>query len=442
MMPLHRSVPILLSLLAVVFTGCNRTRMPGQTPQPAAHPVHTRADIHTDPNSAGPGTTLDGRYEPVEITMERQTGATEELPDLVGFQSLSDGTRVEVVTYVHTYVERVETYPRVWWAGHWYYNVHGNFIFWSDHQYGWCMYWGPPVPLVHVWNHHYPWIAYSWGVGYYGPGWYWGGVDTYGFHAHGVAPPYYQRPVHPGRPHPGGSLGNAKKFATVRPEQKHPGPTNAKFVPKVGASPKLSVPAAKGPHSATATLRPIPSPQSKPSRVGKAGFRPVDSTQASGASNRPVRPAGGRPHMSNLAKKQTKKPAKATFAPPGPQSASAKGQRSPRTRPTYDPAPNRPGKTSSKAPSKMPRHRSPKAGSRQPNTPHPRSSSKRARPKSRPATRPPRSSPTKRDTQPTSRPSRSPSRAPRARSTNSRRPSPSPRSSRPSRSSKPNRRRP
>ncbi|MCB9704547.1 MAG: hypothetical protein H6711_21865 [Myxococcales bacterium] len=130
----------------------------------------------------------------IYIETEEAAPATEEVPNLVGYETLSDGERVQVVTYVHSYPEAVETFPRVYWGGRWYYNVHGNFVFYSPYYSTWCYYWGPPVPLVYAWNYYYPWTPYYWGVGFYGPGYYWGGVGYYGYHGYGVAPASYRPP--------------------------------------------------------------------------------------------------------------------------------------------------------------------------------------------------------------------------------------------------------
>src|SRR5690606_3966059 len=107
-------------------------------------------------------------------------------PQPLGYDVLSTGDQVEVVRYVHTYEQSIESYPRVYWSGRWYYNVNGDFVFWSPAFGAWVTYWGPPTPLVHHWNAAYPRVRYSWAVGYYGPGWYWGGIGLYGFHAYGV----------------------------------------------------------------------------------------------------------------------------------------------------------------------------------------------------------------------------------------------------------------
>ena len=88
--------------------------------------------------------------------------------------ALSDGKQVQVVTYVHTYPEPIESYPRVYWSDRWYYNVNGNFVFYSPYYGGWAYYWGPPYPLIYAWNGFYPWAPYSYGWGYYGYGYYGG----------------------------------------------------------------------------------------------------------------------------------------------------------------------------------------------------------------------------------------------------------------------------
>ncbi len=109
-----------------------------------------------------------------------------EYPEALGYEELSNGEQVVVVEYVHTYPEEIETFPEVAWAGRTYYNVHGDFVYWSE-GWGWCYYLGPPAPLVTYWNGYYPWAPYAWGVGYYGPGYYWGGVGMYGYHAYGLS---------------------------------------------------------------------------------------------------------------------------------------------------------------------------------------------------------------------------------------------------------------
>jgi hypothetical protein len=138
-------------------------------------------------------------------------------PGLVGTETLSDGQQVKVVTYVHTYPEAIETYPRVWWSDRWYYNINGNFVFYSPYYNNWVYYWGPPSPLVYAWNYYYPWVPYSYGWGFYGNGWYWGGVGYWGYHAWGMPPSYYYNyyPQDPGSvrhttPSTGGPTGSTR----------------------------------------------------------------------------------------------------------------------------------------------------------------------------------------------------------------------------------------
>ena len=150
-----------LALATIVASGCksrDETRYPDDLP----------------PSTAATETVI---YQDIYIeTEEAAPQPTEEIPDLVGYETLSSGDRVEVVTYVHTYPQAIETYPTVYWGGRYYYNVNGNFVFYSSYYHGWCNYWGPPQPLVYAWNYYYPMHPYYWGVGYYGPGYYWGGV--------------------------------------------------------------------------------------------------------------------------------------------------------------------------------------------------------------------------------------------------------------------------
>ena len=132
-----------------------------------------------------------------------------------GYHELSTGDRVEVVTYVHTYPDPIESFPRVYWGGAWYYNVHGDFVFYDPYYDTWAYYYGPPRPLVVCWNGYYPYAPYYWGTGYYGAGWYWGGVGVYGYHAYGIPVTnthhhhhhHYDRPSSSGGASPGAPSG-------------------------------------------------------------------------------------------------------------------------------------------------------------------------------------------------------------------------------------------
>ncbi len=142
----------------------------------------------------------------------RYEAAPEQYPEAIGYETLSNGEQVVVVEYVHTYPEEIETFPQVAWAGRTYYNVHGDFVYWSP-GWGWCYYLGPPAPLVTYWNGYYPWATYAWGVGYYGPGWYWGGVGMYGYHAYGLSV------VHVNHHHHGYHQTNRRPGRDVRPSR-------------------------------------------------------------------------------------------------------------------------------------------------------------------------------------------------------------------------------
>ncbi|HEY8376019.1 MAG TPA: hypothetical protein VIK91_05995, partial [Nannocystis sp.] len=191
-----------VALALLVAGGCSRSVDAGSThpdaiprtvaAQPAAYEtVYVQSQAYATPTGApqARGYAIPGE---APVDPEAQTQANvDNPPDLVGVETLSDGTQVKVVTYVHTYPEPIESYPRVWWSDRWYYNINGNFVFYSSYYGGWCYYWGPPVPLVYAWNYYYPWVPYAYGYGFYGWGWYWGGVGHWGYHAWGVPPAYY-----------------------------------------------------------------------------------------------------------------------------------------------------------------------------------------------------------------------------------------------------------
>ncbi len=163
--------------LALSATGCGKKQQ--------APVVNAPGTIY----GAAPRTVLAEPSARQDVYIEQSIRYDEppaEYPEALGYDELSNGEQVVVVEYVHTYPEEIETFPEVAWAGRTYYNVHGDFVYWSD-GWGWCYYLGPPAPLVTYWNGYYPWAPYAWGVGYYGPGYYWGGVSMYGYHAYGLS---------------------------------------------------------------------------------------------------------------------------------------------------------------------------------------------------------------------------------------------------------------
>jgi hypothetical protein len=197
------SGPVSALALALSFAGgCARSSEPesihpdAMTRTVAATPaayetVYVQSTAYATPTGApqANGYAIPGE---APVDPEAQTQANiENPPDLVGVETLSDGSQVKVVTYVHTYPEPIESYPRVWWSDRWYYNINGNFVYYSPYYNGWVYYWGPPAPLVYAWNYYYPWVPYSYGWGFYGAGWYWGGPGYWGYHAWGVPPAYY-----------------------------------------------------------------------------------------------------------------------------------------------------------------------------------------------------------------------------------------------------------
>lgn len=163
--------------LALTATGCSKKQQPSATTVPGTSQAGARRVVVAEPAP---------RQDVYVERSIRYDSPSAQYPEAVGYDELSTGEQVVIVEYVHTYPDEIETFPQVAWAGRTYYNVHGDFVYWAD-GWGWCYYLGPPAPLVVAWNGYYPWAPYSWGVGYYGPGWYWGGVGMYGYHAYGLS---------------------------------------------------------------------------------------------------------------------------------------------------------------------------------------------------------------------------------------------------------------
>jgi hypothetical protein len=236
-----------LGVLLLAGAGCSRNRYyetaapdeaaaygaaPTVQATPAAYEsVHVQSQAYATPGGptshgyAAPGEGQVAAADPDAAPADPNAAPPATPPDMVGVETLSDGNQVKVVTYVHTYPEAIETYPRVWWSDRWYYNVNGNFVFYSPYYGGWVYYWGPPSPLIYAWNGYYPWAPYAWGWGYYGYGYYWGGVGYYGWHAYGAVPPWYynsygygyynqyggaNRPATHGAPNAGGPSGSSR----------------------------------------------------------------------------------------------------------------------------------------------------------------------------------------------------------------------------------------
>ncbi|MBL4688438.1 MAG: hypothetical protein JKY37_27870, partial [Nannocystaceae bacterium] len=200
---------------------------------------------------AEPG--VEDQVQVVERTYAVETGG------VVGYHDLSSGDRAQVVTYTHTYVEPIDSFPRVYWAGSWYYNVHGDFVFYDPYYSGWVYYYGSPGPLVACWNGYYPYSPYYWGVGYYGAGWYWGGVGVYGYHAYGIPvtnPHHHHHDHHQNGGGPGSrpSAGAPTNGANTSPSPGGPGSPMA-------AGPHRSKPSTDGP-----PVRDVPSRSGPPVR--------------------------------------------------------------------------------------------------------------------------------------------------------------------------------
>lgn len=133
--------------------------------------------------------------------------------EVVAYEDFDDGTRVEVVTYVHGEVEPVTVYPSIVWAGRVYYNVGGHFVHFSPSCDCWVYYRAPPPPLVVVWNQAYPTYPFVWVHGHVGPVWHWGRH----VHRHPPPPRPSLRPNPPSHGGPGTRPGGRHDAAPGRP---------------------------------------------------------------------------------------------------------------------------------------------------------------------------------------------------------------------------------
>lgn len=205
-------------------------------------------------------------YQDVQI-VQQHPQAVPNVPDSMGQEALSTGERVTVVTYVHRYPEPVDHFPSIYWSGRWFYNIHGNFVFWDPFWSRWAYYWGPPHPLIMAWNIQYPWVAFSWGRGFYGPGWYWGGVNPMGFHQFGRPIPTDVQPAPlPARPNVASNLPRPQRPSVAPNPNSRPRPNG---IAANGARPNVGVqgrPSAR-PNRAVQPRpngRAIPNPGSRP----------------------------------------------------------------------------------------------------------------------------------------------------------------------------------
>jgi hypothetical protein len=251
----------------------------------------------------------------VEHVVARPTPA---IPDRIAVETLSTGDHVDVVVYQHVYADPIEVYPHVWWAGRWYYNVNGNLVFWDPVVGVWAHYWGPPVGLVHVWNHHHPHVAFAWGVGFYGPGYYWGGVASTGWHVHGRPPRHYHR-GEPYRPSAGKPLKQIKQ-AAVRPTTRAPS-AGESSAPRRTSEPAERTKAQRAEPQTRAPTNATPRTQGPPSRSQGPTRAPAPSRAKPPAPSRADVPAPSRAKAPSPSR--AKAPAPARSHAPSPSRSKA-----------------------------------------------------------------------------------------------------------------------
>ncbi len=425
---------VVVSALLSLTTGCTKDK-------PATESPETRT-VAAAPAPEQPVYIQSSRYveEPPPDT-----------PEVIGYETLSDGNEIGVVTYVHSYPDPIDTYPRVYWAGRWYYNINGDFIYYSNYYGSWCYYYGPPRPLVVVWNWYYPWAPFYWGMGYYGGGYYWGGVSIYGYHAYGL-PPYYLHHHHYDRyhhgtkqAHKGTPTGPGKRPSSGTPA----GPGKPPVQPGSGGPGKAPARQASGTSHPAGSGR-LAAPARDPGGAGSPPARAPSNVSPSHTqvANAPPPRQSTRPNVRQYTTESGQRVTTVSPPPGAPARQSTSlgtvpnrgWSTAPARQPSYrpnvaprPPAPSAPARMpASQAPPRAPAnqktYRSPRSPpSRQPSS-RPTYSPPSRQPTSRPSSSPPARQPSSRPSsppparRPSSRPSSPPSRAP-SRSTPSRAPS-------------------
>jgi hypothetical protein len=333
----------LIGLLAL--TGCANKRSQQQMARTSAPVYAPRADSQVYYKRAyndGDAPPSDLAYGDVYVDNQAYAAAYGDYPaEMVGYETMTSGEQVVVVTYVHTYVDPIETYPRVYWAGRWYYNVNGSFVFWDPFWGSWVYYWGPPAPLVVAWNYHYPWVGYCWGHGYYGAGWYWGGTSHYGWHAYG-RPPTDWRPSHGPNGDPGGPTGGRPEHGPNDPEG-GPGRTGiesngadsigAPTTTGAGVTPggrDVAPPTKPDRAGSTPTLAAGATDVAPPSKPGRAPLAGSQQPKLSATSVTPSKPARS---MSDSAPARRIEPSQPPRAPVAATTTPARADLAPRQQP-------------------------------------------------------------------------------------------------------------
>lgn len=391
------SVGAVLGALFVV-SGCANRQVRSSDPAALYPAPHT---VIAEPGESDDVEIVERHY--VEEGTVTDSGA-------IGYHELSTGDRVEVVTYIHTYPDPIESFPRVYWGGAWYYNVHGDFVFYDPYYDSWVYYYGPPRPLVVCWNGYYPYAPYYWGVGYYGAGWYWGGVGVYGYHAYGipVTNTHHHHHHHYDKPPP--SSGGAASPGAPSGAQPSPGAPGSPIAEGPRRTKPSAAPTRSKPGANDAPTRSMP-PQraAAPTRTSKTvGMTDPFHTRAP-AQRAPARaPSWGQT--------VTSKPTRTAPTRATPSFTPSRSTFGTSTRNTPSRAPSRATTPSRTTPSRtMPSH-SPSRTTPSRTTPS-RSPSRTTPSRSSPSRSPSRSSPSRAPSRST--PSRAPSRAP-SRSSRSR----------------------
>jgi hypothetical protein len=178
---------LLLLAASVTIVACVKQ---AETPQPEDPDLSASTGSKPTGSAAKPAAQ-------VTIKSINSAGPTRENPRRIGEALLSDGQRIAISAYLARKVppktskkkQKKPVNPSVRWANKEFKFNKGVFMLKDPLGSGDAYLWGPPDGLVEVWNNLCPEAPFEKAYGFYGNGWYWGGVGNYGFHRYADEPP-------------------------------------------------------------------------------------------------------------------------------------------------------------------------------------------------------------------------------------------------------------